>query len=182
MKSFLLKLRPFLKNNRGMTLVEVLIALAIGAFICTAAIGILTQVLILPPRAGNDMLAMRQVQNAGYYISQDGVQSQNITATAPSGFPLYISFVGWPENVTSNPTKTYITYSLIAGNILQRLMVVKDEKSNAVISQSQLSVADHISSITAQYSIVNKLLTVTVTARIDTATENRTYQISPRSR
>jgi prepilin-type N-terminal cleavage/methylation domain-containing protein len=178
----LLKFKCFNRNSKGMTLVEVLIAMAIGVYICAAAIGILNQVLVLPPRMENDMLAMRQVQNIGYSMSQDGVQAQTVTATAPSGFPLVISFVQWPVNGGISTT-TNITYSLITGNGVQRQIVIYNEKTGAVISQSQRTVADHITSITAQYAIVNnkKLLTISITAQFSTAIESRTYQISLRS-
>jgi prepilin-type N-terminal cleavage/methylation domain-containing protein len=171
-----------LKNSRGMSLVEVLVALSVGAFICAAATAILAQILMLPSRTGNDILAMRQVQNAGYSISMDGVQSQNITATAPSGFPLSISFVNWPVGSVNNnkPVKTTIVYSIIGGNSLQRQITVADERyPGTVISQGQRIVADHITTISAQYAA--GVLTITITAQIDSAAETRMYQISPRS-
>jgi|GEM_PF-845508 len=170
---------------RGFTLVELLIALAIGSLVVVGALSVLYQITILVPKAQNNMLAVRQAQNAGYWINRDGTAAQIITPT-PNLFtlsaatPLVISHVDW------DATKTTTTYFVDAQHRLQRQIVVTSEKTGSVISSQQIQVSDSIASITAQYnqpiaSNARKILTVTITAQVGSANETRVYQISPRS-
>jgi prepilin-type N-terminal cleavage/methylation domain-containing protein len=177
-------LAPPRRGSRGLTLVELLIALAIGSLVAVGALGVLNQLFVLIPKAQNGMLAIRQAQSAGYWIDRDGVSGQIITPT-PSLFtlsaatPLVISSVNW------NSDNTIVTYSVDTNLKLQRQEVVKN-KSGVTISSTLSQVADSISSITAQYDYPNpgdarKILTITITAQVGSATETRVYKISPRS-
>jgi hypothetical protein len=169
----------------GMTLVELLIALAIGMVVAAGAVGIINQLFVLVPKAQNGMLAMRQAQGAGYWIDRDGTSAQVITPTpnlftVSTGTPLVISYVKW------DATKTTISYSVDANHVLWRQTVVTNEKTGSLISSNQIQVADSISSITAQYDYPNvgdprKILTVTIIAQVGSASETRVYKISPRS-
>jgi len=173
------------RDSGGMTLVELLIALAIGSLVLVGALGILNQLFILVPKAQNGMLAIRQAQSAGYWIDRDTKSAQVITPTPnlftiSTGTPLIISYVNW------DATKTTITYSVDTNKKLQRQVVVTNEKTGSVISSNKVQVADSISSITAQYDYPNpddprKILTVTITAQVGSASETRIYKISPRS-
>jgi len=172
------------RDCRGITLVELLVALSIGSLLAVGVSQVLQQMFILVPRAENSMLAVRQVQFAGHWIDRDATMAQVITPT-PNLFtistatPLIISYVNW------DATKTTVTYSVDTNNILQRNVVVTNEKTGSVISSSQIQVADSIASIKAQYieptGMDRKALTVTIVAQVGSASENRTYQTSPRS-
>ena len=169
---------------RGITLVELLIALAIGSLLAVGTLSVLKQIFVLVPKVENNMLAVRQAQNAGYWIDRDGVSAQVITPTpnlftVSTATPLVISYVNW------DATKTTITYSVDAQHKLQRQIVVTNEKTGSVISNNQMQIGDSIASITAQYNqpdVTNprKILTVTITAQVGSASETRVYIISPR--
>ncbi len=172
------------RTCRGLTLVELLVALAVGSLIIVGASKVLTQLFILVPKAESSMLAMRQVQFAGHWIDRDATMAQVITPT-PNLFtistatPLIISYVNW------DATKTTVTYSVDTNKKLQRNVVVTNEKTGSVISSSQIQVADSIASIKAQYTeptgMDRKALKVTIVATVGSASENRTFQTSPRS-
>jgi len=170
---------------RGLTLVELLVAMAIGSVVLVSALAVLNQLLLLVPKAENSMLAIRQVQNAGYWIDRDAISAQLITPT-PALFtistatPLVISYVKW------DATKTTITYTVDTDHNLKRQVVVTDERTGSLISSSEMRVADSIYSITAQYNQPDpanprKILTVTIVAQVGKSTESRVYKISPRS-
>jgi prepilin-type N-terminal cleavage/methylation domain-containing protein len=174
---------PYL-GHRGMTLVELLIALAIGSMLAAGALAVLNQLFVLIPKAENGMLAIRQAQSAGYWIDRDGVSGQVITPspglfTLSTATPLVISSVNW------NSDNTTVTYFVDTNHKLQRQEVVKN-KSGVTISSVQSQAADSISSITAKYDYPNpgdsrKILTVTIIAQVWNSTETRVYKISPRS-
>ena len=171
-------------GSSGMTLIELLVALAVGSMLIAGASQVLQQIFILIPRAESSMLAMRQVQFAGHWIDRDAISAHAITptpglVTVSVGTPLIISYVNW------DATKTTIAYSVDGNSKLQRQVVVTDEKTGSVISSSQMQVADSISSLTAQYTEPagkdRKILTVTVIALVGSVSESRTYQTMPRS-
>jgi len=169
---------------RGMTLIELQVAMAIGLLLVAGASQVLQQIYILLPRAESSMLAMRQVQFAGHWIDRDATMAQlitpsdNLTHTLSATQMLYISYVNW------NSENTTVSYSVDANNQLQRLEVVKN-MSGATISSNQMQVADSITSLTAQYAqpvgMDRKALTVTIVAQLGSVSENRTYRTSPRS-
>jgi prepilin-type N-terminal cleavage/methylation domain-containing protein len=172
-------------DSRGLTLIELLVALGIGSVVAAGALMVLSQLFILVPKAENNMLTIRQVQNAGWWMERDGLSAQVITPT-PNLFtlstatPLIMSYVKW------DATKSTITYSVDANHTLQRLVVVTNESTGSVISSNQMQIADSITSITAQYNVpdVNnprKILTLTITAQVGSSSETRVYKISPRS-
>ena len=171
-------------GSRGMTLIELLVALAVGSMLIAGASQVLQQIFILIPRAESSMLAMRQVQFAGHWIDRDAISAHAITptpglVTVSAGTPLIISYVNW------DATKTTISYSVDANSKLQRQVVVTNEKTGSVISSNQMQVADSISSLTAQYTEPagkdRKILTITVIALVGSVSESRTYQTMPRS-
>jgi len=59
------------KNQLGFTLIEVLAALAISGMVSTGITMTLYQVVTGSTRTSNHMNAIRQVQNAGYWVSRD---------------------------------------------------------------------------------------------------------------
>lgn len=59
------------KNQLGFTLLEVLAALAISGMVSTGITMTLYQVVTGSTRTSNHMNAIRQVQNAGYWVSRD---------------------------------------------------------------------------------------------------------------
>ncbi len=171
-------------GSRGMTLIELLVALAVGSMLIVGASQVLQQIFILVPRAESSMLAMRQVQFAGHWIDRDAISAQAITPTpvlftVSTGTPLVISYVNW------DATKTTITYSVDANSKLQRQVVVRNEKTGSTINSSQMQVADSITSLTAQFTQPagkdRKILTITVIALVGSVSESRTYQTMPRS-
>lgn len=171
-------------DSRGITFVELLVAMAIGSAITAGASMTLSQIFISVPKAQNQMLAMRQAQSAGYWMDRDGSCAQAITPTPglftlSTGTPLVISYVNW------DATKTTINYSVDANHLLQRQIVVTNEKTGSVISSSQTQVADSIASITAKYDYppgndIRKILTLTITAQVGSAGKTRIYSITPR--
>jgi len=185
LRYFDIKLRLPREDTRGLTLIELLIALAIGSVVMVGALAILNQLLVLVPKAENSMLAIRQVQTAGFWIDRDAMCSQVITPapnlfTLSTATPLVISYVKW------DATKTTISYSVDTDRNLQRQLVVTDERTGSLISSNGMHVADSITSITAQYyqpdpGNPRKILAVTITAQVGSSAETRVYQISPRS-
>jgi prepilin-type N-terminal cleavage/methylation domain-containing protein len=63
-------------SQKGFTLIELMIALAIGAILLAGLTGALYQLLASSSSNTNNIMALNQVQSAGYWISKDVKQSK----------------------------------------------------------------------------------------------------------
>jgi len=79
------KLRLINKNQLGFTLFELLIALAISGVITGAITSSIIQVITGNLRTSNHMTAVRQVQDAGYWVSYDAHMAQEEPAIVNNG-------------------------------------------------------------------------------------------------
>jgi prepilin-type N-terminal cleavage/methylation domain-containing protein len=99
------------RNQLGFTLIELLIALAITGVITSAATATIFQVFDGNTRSSNHMEAIRQAQNAGYWVSRDAKMAQVIDLgdnPATSELELVtLTWTTWDDN-----TKHTVTYTL----------------------------------------------------------------------
>lgn len=96
------------KDQKGFTLLELLIAIALSALITTGITAGLSQTFTGSARSANHMVAVRQVQEAGYWVSFYGYAAQNTTITGVSGFPLIMT---WIDFDTSQKNKIVLNVS-----------------------------------------------------------------------
>ncbi len=83
------------KKQRGFTLVELVIVLAITGIIAGATTMTIYQVFAGSSRTSDHMTAVRQVQSAGFWISQDTQMAQTVEPALspdPDGFPLTLTW------------------------------------------------------------------------------------------
>jgi prepilin-type N-terminal cleavage/methylation domain-containing protein len=103
------------RNQTGLTLMEVLIALAITGIIVSTITMVLFQVFDGEARSSNHVDAISRAQDAGRYISQDAGMAQIVARTEDEdGFPLTLTWTRWDNNLTYD-----IVYSIV-DNKLQR--------------------------------------------------------------
>jgi prepilin-type N-terminal cleavage/methylation domain-containing protein len=116
MKSLIRKLN---KNQAGLTLIELMIALAITGVI-TAAVTMLTfQIFDGEARANNHMDAINRVQNAGRQVSRDASMAQAVQRTDDDdGFPLTLTWSDWETNETLN-----VVYSISNNELLREYYI-----------------------------------------------------------
>jgi len=108
------RLRLINKNQKGFTLIELMVAIAISSVITGGITMTIFQVIIGSARTNNHMIAVRQAQNAGYWVSHDAQMAQSVGLGASSGFPLTLTWTDWNTNNVYT-----VIYSLV-GNKLQQ--------------------------------------------------------------
>ncbi|MDP2718689.1 MAG: type II secretion system protein, partial [Dehalococcoidia bacterium] len=79
------------KRQRGFTLLELVLGLAIFSAVATTIVMTVMTLLLNYKQPGTRQTLLQQVQNAGYHISRDIQMSSNVTLSAPNGFPVTIN-------------------------------------------------------------------------------------------
>jgi len=165
------RLRFIHGSQRGFTLIEMLVAVALVGIITLGISAATMQILTINTRASNHMIAVRQVQQAGKEVSNDVLQAQ-IVQYVDSNFPLTLTWTEWGGNYTHE-----IVYHL-EGDKLWRSHSLKDDEGT-VIEQTTTYVARHIYVTTLEGKLV-----FTVTAKVGNGplggSETRVYEVEPR--
>ncbi len=165
------------KGQQGFSLLELLVAIPIAALISTAATGAIFQIFT-GNRAGNDIVAFRQVQTAGDWVSNDALQAQIIDDTwdqpDDKGFPLTLTWTEWDNDIHQ------VVYDLIAmpsGTLkqLQRQEIVNGNSSTRIVGQYLDDSASQISYNTSTIKVIFQ-----VTATMGEQTASRVYEVKPR--
>ena len=132
-------------HQRGLTLVELLLALGISALIAST-LGTAIHQFIMTSERGNDSLrALHDVQNAGFWLTLDGERAEG-TSLVDGAPPVQSMTLSW----TSGGQAHTSTFSL-SGAALRR-------EHNGTIT----TVARHVAS--AQFSLAGRVITATMTS------------------
>jgi prepilin-type N-terminal cleavage/methylation domain-containing protein len=107
------RLRSINKDQRGFTILEILIAIAVTGLITSGVTGAIFQIIEGSTRSSNDVAAIREVQKAGYWISQDAQMAQDLEMVGVSGFPLTLTWIDWEGD-------EYQSVYTLASNKIQR--------------------------------------------------------------
>jgi len=171
------------RDQRGLTLVELLIAILLAGVVTSGITMTIFQVFNMNSRTSNHMVAIRQVQHAGKQVSQDLLQAQHID---PEGNP------DTPELLTLNWTDwddvqhgiVYTLEDMPSGDILWREHYIN------LSLNSTTKVAEYIDvtidpatgkpKTNCDWDDVNKIFTFTVTANVGGQSETRVYEVMPR--
>ena len=160
-------------TEKGFTLLEAVIAVAIMAIVVGAMATTTTTILLNHGRAAEQNTILPQVQNAGHWITHDVQTARNITAGDPNGFPLSLSI---PIDTDENNDYSII-YSFNGTKLKRKLY----DSTPALISET--FIADYIDSDNTTFNTLNAtagLHQLTVRAVKDKSGVARIYQVSQR--
>ena len=160
-------------SERGFTLIELLIGMAIVALMAGAATMATFQVLNITKRSNDQMTVIRQVQNAGYWISHDALMAENVITgnLTPPDF-LILVWTEWGEP----PTFHKVTYSFqdLPDDEIGKLRRTYWSSAGA---DEQALVAEYIHYNTTTANYTSPVLTVQIAASLGEAEETREYTV-----
>ncbi len=166
------------KSQRGFTLIELLVAIAITGLITGGLTMTIFQVLTGNARTSNHMTAVRQVQNAGYWVSRDAQMAQSVEPDPdPDGFPLTLTWTDWDGDGYQ------VVYTLVDDKLQREHYTNRDIYPNP---DATTLVAQYIDPEPAKTNcdFAGGVLTLTVTASLggdwQEASETRIYEVVPR--
>ena len=176
------------KGQSGFTLVELIIAIAITSII---TVGLLMTILQLwggHARASGEMIVVRQVQNAGYWISRDAQMAQyvdpDLELDDSLGFPLTLTWYQYaydPEDPDRRGDGYRVIYTLEDGKLEREYYYTPEDVPFDTEPDYTTFIAEYISDISCLLD--GEKLTLTVTASIGgwkPQSETRTYETMPR--
>ena len=164
------------KDQRGLTLIELVIAITIIGLVTAAITMAIFQVFTMNTRTSNRMAAVSQVQHAGKLVSEDILMAQNVMPGGSSGFPLTLTWTDW---ATGDGHEIIYTWGDIPSSELKILL--REHKIGGVLD-STTKVAEYIDSDPDQTSCAwdGEVLTFKVTANVGGQSEKRVYEVTPR--
>jgi len=172
------------KQEIGYTIIELLVAVSIMALATVAAGMAIYQVFGGTEDNNNNMTALHQVQNAGYWISRDTQMAISVNTTGNLTFPHFMH-LGWTEwDDAGTPSYHLIHYTLENGS--DNLYSLRRTHMSTGALTEETMIADHIfyqpgtdNSSEASYS--NGIIQVNITSIYDDTRESREYQIIRRA-
>jgi prepilin-type N-terminal cleavage/methylation domain-containing protein len=166
--------------QRGFTFIEVAVATAIIALIASAATMTTFSVLRDTGRTNDRMTAVRQVENAGYWVSRDTLMADRVCTEnlTPPDF-LILDWTDWGYDEDS--IYHSVTYSIedVSGGIGKLKRTHQDSEG----TNEQMLVAEYIyynqsdPSNTSDVSYQNPLLTLKIASVLGDAQETREYKV-----
>jgi len=158
------------RREKGFTLLEVLIGVAIMAIVVVAVAMTTTTLLLNEGQAAGQNTALPQVQNAGYWISRDVQMARTVTLGEPG------VFLRLDIPMDNNPEHDYTIDYLFDGDKLKR-------QKHDSFGTSETFIAEYIDTSNTTFSALDAdagLYKLTVRASRDETGATRSYEISQR--
>jgi type II secretory pathway pseudopilin PulG len=174
-----MKTKKLRKDQRGFTIIELLMFIALTGIITAAITTTVFQVFNMNTRTANHMIAVSQVQQAGKLVSEDMLEAQaDMIDDSPGGGEFLI--LGW---IGENSTVVHeVIYTLDDSELWRSESIDGGERT-------ETRVAEYINPDPTKTSCDcscdncdcdDLVLTFTVTATVGEESETRIYRVQPR--
>ena len=166
------------RDQRGITLIEMTVAIALIGLIAAGIAMTISQVMAVNSRTSSHMVALRQVQQAGDRVSKDVLQAE--TPLLGGGFLLRLTIPYWVTDGVNPPTQHWHTVNYTLENMPSQPGLKQLERRHS--SEPMRIIAQYIdeAQTSVSWNVTAYQLTFRVAATVGTQTETRVYEIQPR--
>ena len=194
-------MRPLARDNRGVTLIESIIAIALLALVTTPVVSVWFVSFFYPPRLEHKALVAHDIEQAQYWLKQDieaGPTGNNLgtlsklfitigTSPGLSGNnALTITYRTWPSAASTSPASSTVSYALEAlDSSAGAYQLVRTSPSGAkrVIAAYIAAAGDVVfsgSSASSTPGATSQGITVAMTSTAGIASQSATLYVEPR--
>ena len=124
-----MKFRRLIKSEKGITLIEMAVAIAITGIIGLGATAAIYHVMTQSDQNTGATSARHHTLNAIHWMSRDVQMAQTVSPEGISGFPLTLQWVAW-DNVGHE-----VVYSIVDGDLTRSYSNDSGEETEAVVAQ-----------------------------------------------
>ena len=168
------------QGEKGFTFVELIVAISIIALVSGAATAATFQFFRGAEYNNNHMTAVRQVQNAGYWISRDAQIAQSMTAdnlTLPDFLVL-----SWTSENSDEYQVVYILENMPDSELkkLQRNQSINGGANSTTFIAQYIDTDSEKTKCESANGTLTLTVTATVSAGLQMESETRTYKVFPR--
>jgi prepilin-type N-terminal cleavage/methylation domain-containing protein len=168
-------------RQSGVTLIELIVALAIIALISAVVVSAVYQLLAATQQSNDQQYAVSQLRQAEHWMSRDALMAQTLSVDAsPTGFPVSMT---WEEIAGGDRAVTYTLQAMPMGTLYSLRRNETVTAPDTTVTTGLLVVAENIdaSGSSCTYDAATRTLTVTLTATVGGDTEIRTFDAMRRS-
>ncbi|MBT9161115.1 MAG: PulJ/GspJ family protein [Dehalococcoidia bacterium] len=143
-------------REKGLTLIEIMIAMTVGAMVIGLLVPATQMMMRLAPRLNNELVVAHDLAIAGRWLVRDTQASRSFTLMPGPGY----GWFEWTDYSGSLPVAYKVTYYYDAGNT----SLIREERRDGVI-KSALPVARNILSwADVRFEAANGTITVKITS------------------
>jgi prepilin-type N-terminal cleavage/methylation domain-containing protein len=165
------------RDQRGLTLVELLIAILLAGVVTSGITMTIFQVFNMNNRTSSHMVAIRQVQHAGKQVSQDLLQAQHIFPEDNPATPEFLT-LNWTDWDDARHGIIYTLEDMPSGEF--KILLRRHYINSGLDSTAK--VAEYIDpDQTVCVSDDGGAFIFVVTANVSGQSETRVYEVTPRS-
>ena len=162
-------------NQRGMTLIELVVAMGIAGFVVAGAAAVIFQLVTVSARSSDYMTAYTEVQNAGFSVSRDALQAEEVSVVDdPETLEIELLTLDWID-WEGDAHQVVYTLEDDSGGLKELWRTYSIDG----VTQETIRVARYIDLGTSS-SWDENVLTLVVTAQVGDETATRTYNVEPR--
>jgi len=172
------------RDQGGFTLIELLVVMAIAALMVGAASMTTFQVTDITRRSNDHMTAVRQVQNAGYWISRDALMAEQVIVDSDPETADFLTVLWTEWGYGEDSIYHSVIYSF--QDLSQGIAKLKRTHWSSAGANEQTLVAEYIyynpddPDDTTKVSYQSPVLTMQITASLGEAKETKEYRVCGR--
>ena len=166
-------IRKLVKSQKGFTLIELIIAIAIAGIIGAAATMALNHMIVIPTISNESNTAINNVRNAVHWINKD-VQGADPSTIDDSPTPP--KFLSLEQNKWDDSTSTWSTHTIEYALENGEMWRSYDGSTPGTLIAQYID-QDNSS---CTWDDTNNVLDVTIIAQVGDETETRTFEVKPR--